>query len=74
VSTRAKTLTHATSYGTSTESFNAPAGTAAPWQVTAEGNVVLDPYSDAADTLSNAQRVMVYDHAGQNAAFWFPAF
>lgn len=66
------TVTHTTPYGTSTESFEVPAGTVAPWTVTPAGNVVVDPYSPAAKAISVTQVAMVYEHGGQNAAYWFP--
>jgi hypothetical protein len=65
------TVTNTTTYGTSTESFIEAAGTAAPWKVV-NGNVVVDPYSNNADTLFNATWTMVTEHGGQNAAYSFP--
>ena len=74
------TITNRTPYGTSTTTWSVPTASAAdvPWTIVGSGserNVVLDPYSAAADAIFAATVQHVYYEAGaQNAAFWFPAF
>jgi hypothetical protein len=65
-------VTNTTPYGTSTRTVTLPLGTDAPWTIEG-GNVVLDPYSNVADAIYNAQYAMAYG-GGQNAGFWFPAY
>ena len=73
-------ITHTTPYGTTTTTWSVPTVNAndVPWTLVDNGtdtrNVVLDPYSAAADAIYAQQVDHVYYKGGQNAAFWFPAF
>ncbi len=65
------TVTHWTIYGTSTNTFVAPAGTPAPFSFVG-GKVVADQYSPAAMPIKMAQWNML-QAGGQNAGYWIPA-
>jgi hypothetical protein len=69
------TITHTTPYGVSITTWSVPTNASGPvpWTIV-NGNVQIDPYSDAADAIRAAQVELVYNNGGQNAAFWFPNF
>jgi hypothetical protein len=72
VASTSGTVTHTTGYGTTTEAYSVPNGTTTPWSIVGT-NVVIDPSSAAARAIRDTQEAIVYQHAGQNAAYWFPA-